>query len=54
VTNTGDMYEPATSSYDPIFYMHHAFVDYLYAEWQSMIQEYALEEALAEQVTRNG
>ncbi|TDZ37021.1 Tyrosinase [Colletotrichum spinosum] len=30
----GDMGENETASFDPIFYFHHAFIDYLFWKWQ--------------------
>jgi hypothetical protein len=31
-----DMYSIATAAYDPIFYLHHAYVDYQFAFWQEL------------------
>jgi hypothetical protein len=28
----------SVSSYDPIFWYHHSFVDYLYTEWEVMVE----------------
>lgn len=33
----GDMASLSTAAFDPIFFFHHSFVDYMYAEWQTMI-----------------
>jgi len=35
----GDMAPTETAGYDPIFYLHHAFVDYLFAFWQELQKE---------------
>ncbi|PAV58542.1 hypothetical protein WR25_01326 [Diploscapter pachys] len=35
----GDMNEFSTASNDPIFYMHHAFVDFLWEEWRKNKQD---------------
>ncbi|PAV57282.1 hypothetical protein WR25_25768 [Diploscapter pachys] len=35
----GDMGEFSTASNDPIFYMHHAFVDFLWEEWRKTKQD---------------
>jgi len=35
----GDMGAQDTAGYDPIFYLHHAFVDYLFAFWQELQKE---------------
>lgn len=32
----GDMGENDTASFDPIFYFHHCFIDYLFWTWQTM------------------
>jgi tyrosinase len=32
----GDMGEPNTAGFDPIFYFHHCFVDYMFWEWQTL------------------
>ena len=31
---TGDMNDTATASNDPIFYMHHTFIDYIWEAWR--------------------
>ena len=32
----GSMADIATSAYDPIFYLHHSFIDFQYAYWQEL------------------
>ncbi|KAM3722694.1 putative tyrosinase-like protein [Dirofilaria immitis] len=34
----GDMKPPVTSANDPIFYLHHSFVDYVFETWRQMHQ----------------
>ncbi|KAF5857066.1 hypothetical protein ETB97_006310 [Aspergillus alliaceus] len=36
--SNGDMGENDTASFDPIFYFHHSFVDYIFALWQDLHQ----------------
>jgi len=31
-----DMLTPMTAAYDPVFYLHHAYVDYVFAYWQEL------------------
>merc|ERR1711962_579424 len=31
-----DMFEIETASYDPLFYLHHTYVDYVFAYWQEL------------------
>lgn len=37
--DVGEMNNLAIAAWDPIFFFHHSYVDYLYAEWQTMIQD---------------
>jgi hypothetical protein len=32
----GDMANPATSPNDPLFFLHHAFVDKVFSDWQAV------------------
>ena len=31
-----DMFRPETAAYDPVFYLHHTYIDYLFAYWQEL------------------
>jgi hypothetical protein len=45
--NSGDLNSVPDSAYDPLFFYHHTYVDYMYAEWQTMIQAFVIQ--IAEQ-----
>lgn len=34
----GDMLDIATAANDPVFYLHHAFVDFLWEQWRQQRQ----------------
>lgn len=34
----GDMYDPYTSGNDPLFYLHHSFVDYIWEMYRQQKQ----------------
>lgn len=34
----GDMYDTSTSANDPIFFLHHCFIDYIWEQWRQQRQ----------------
>ncbi|PIO68944.1 common central domain of tyrosinase [Teladorsagia circumcincta] len=42
----GDMYDTGTSANDPIFFLHHCFVDYIWEQWRQQRQTRADRETL--------
>jgi hypothetical protein len=38
----GEMNNVPAAPFDPVFWYHHCYVDYLYAEWTSMVQAYVV------------
>ncbi|KAK6729930.1 hypothetical protein RB195_006777 [Necator americanus] len=42
----GDMYDTSTSANDPIFFLHHAFIDYIWEQWRQRRQTRADRETL--------
>ncbi|WKX91862.1 hypothetical protein Q1695_010135 [Nippostrongylus brasiliensis] len=42
----GDMYDTATSANDPLFYLHHCFIDFIWEQWRQQRQTRADRETL--------
>ncbi|EPB69924.1 common central domain of tyrosinase [Ancylostoma ceylanicum] len=42
----GDMFNTATSANDPLFYLHHCFIDYIWEQWRQQRQTRADRETL--------